>query len=186
MDKILKKGMKPASLIFLGLYICVFAVALVFMSNYYWIGFAGDAGKKVYSSLQSINDMLLYTGVVGVVAFALFAIVSSLSRKYYYIGNLVMNIVGAAASMIMALVTLVLLILVLPSFSANFESFQEVTNTFSNGTLSVNYVCLTLALVALILSIIASVLYIVLTVLKYRDSSRTLKLKAKVVENDAE
>lgn len=181
MEKLIKKGMKPISFGFLALYCLVFLMALVFMTNYYWIVEADSIGKKVYAALQNVNDMLMYTGIIGIVSFGVFAIFSSTSRRYYYKSNLVVNIAGSVVSAVFAIITLVMLVMILPDFSANLDEFKEISMML--GKLNVDYTCIILAILSLVLAVAGSVLYCIYTVLKY--SATVEHLKEKVVECDA-
>lgn len=172
MNKLINKGSKPLSWIFLGVYVLVFICCLFFMTQYYYINVKSNAALfAIYNSFQTINDLLLYTGVVGIVSFALFCIIGSNYRKKFYKSNLIVNTVGCSVSGIICLVTLILVIIQYPAFISNFEEIVEITESRSFGDMVPTYIPLVLTTIALVIALAYTIFYEIFTVKMYKNSN---------------
>ncbi|MDE5715618.1 MAG: hypothetical protein K2I42_05745 [Anaeroplasmataceae bacterium] len=79
---------------------------------------------KFNRSVQTANNMILYLGVVSLVMLAIMFICANVSRKKYYISNLVSGVVCPAITIIFAIVTLIFNFLPLSSLSKNYDALN--------------------------------------------------------------
>lgn len=67
--------------------------------------------------LQTVNNTILYTGIISLIMFAAMMICANGSRKKYYISNLVSGIVCPAICIVMSIITMVLAVVaIIPLF----------------------------------------------------------------------
>lgn len=148
--------------------------------------------------LQTVNNMLVTLGVVSLVTFAAMLICSNISRKKYYISNLVSGVAGPAINIVLAIVVLVLNLMCLGPLNENYEmlNWGALANNQRIGAASViewyragdishfefNSVPLILYSVLIIVFILVSGLLIAYNVFRYLDTRNELNQTVKVVE----
>ena len=182
MNKIVEKTKKPLLCVLLVSYVLFIILAVCYFSDIYWLE---EVNSDLFKRMQSANTMLLYSGIVGVCAFAVFAIVGSISRKNYYQSNLIFNSLGSVASIVVSVIALLQQIAILPDFNKILPELIDFTNVMQSSsaskiTPSTNVIYL--AIILAIFTAIVAVLVIVMTVLKYIETSKKLKAKAKQAE----
>ncbi len=79
---------------------------------------------KFNRSLQTANNMILYLGVVSLVMLAIMFVCANVTRKKYYISNLVSGVVCPAITIIFAIVALIFNFLPLSSLSKNYDDLN--------------------------------------------------------------
>lgn len=78
---------------------------------------------NVFSSLQTVNNLILYLGIITLVAFAVCMIFSNGSRRIFYKSNLIVGLVCPAIVIIFTVVVAILNTLAIPDISNNLELF---------------------------------------------------------------
>ena len=157
-------------------------------TNVYPNGFTNDFARTVYDfqkSLASVNDFIVVTGVITLVAVAVLFIFSNHSRKVYYKSNLIVGIVCRSVIIIFNVVLLVRNFLLMGQFNDNYDLLNWVsvlqdpkTTTYASQHPEVipgQYSCTTTTFiiyaVLFIIVIAYAAMMIVYTVLKYKNTT---------------
>lgn len=149
--------------------------------------------------LQAANNMYLYMGVVTLIMLAIMLICSNMSRKKYYISNLVSGIVCPAVVIIMGIVSIVTSIAPLTYLSEHFDTINwgalgNVTNyahaadLYANGDKSefiISNTAIVLFCVLIAVVIVVAALLIAYTVYRYKLTQKEINNTEKVVEQSA-
>ena len=141
--------------------------------------FYSDATKQAllsgYSDFtktyNSCNDILLFSGLIGLVVFAVLCIFGNKYRKKYYLSNLIVGVALNALMVILTVVTIVYNIRVFALFADNKHTLGLIKDNFDilkEYTLSLSY-CYA-AFVFQILALVAYGLNIAYTVVKFITS----------------
>lgn len=141
--------------------------------------------------LQTVNDMILYSGLVSLIMFAAMMICANASRKKYYISNLVSGIACPIVCIIMSIITIVLAFsAITPLFDPEMyellnwcaigntnEAFTAAIETWRNQDTSGFTVTITpviLLSVYFVIFIIANVGLILYTVFRFKETKKEL------------
>ena len=134
-----------------------------------------DATLSGYSdftkTFNSCNNWLLYTGLIGVVFFAVLCIFGNKYRKKYYLSNLIVGVGLNALIVVLTIVTIVYNIRVFALFSDNKHTLEFLKDNFdiqNDYPLSLSYCYGALAIQ--IVALVAYGLNIAYTVLKFITS----------------
>lgn len=149
--------------------------------------------------LQLANNLYLMVGVVSLVMLVIMAICSNLSRKKYYISNLVSGVVCPGVSIILVIVALVFNFLPMGTLSKNYDminwgalgnqvSWEKAANQYAatprdTSSFTINSVPLIIFGIFLILFIIVCGLLIAYNVYRYLATKRELAQERVVEEN---
>ncbi len=179
MNKIVEKAKKPLLCVFLILYVAYIILAVVYFSSNYWLEIISS---DLFKEMQAANDMLLYTGIIGICAFAVFAIVGSISRKNYYLSNLIFNTAAAVVSIVVSFVVIIQQVEMLPKYNEVLPALISWTEDMEGGTVTPSANVMYIAIVLSILAIVAAVLFIGVTVVKFIDTKKKYSEKHNVKE----
>ncbi len=166
-------------------------------------GFTDDLARTVYDfqkNLASVNDFIVISGIVTLIAVAALFIFSNHSRKVYYKSNLIVGIVSPAIVIIFNIVLLIRNALLMGRFNANYDLLNWVsvlqnltTTTYASqhpevipdlySCTSTTFIIYT---VIFIIMIVYSALIIAYTVFKYNETKerRTQIIERAVANND--
>lgn len=149
--------------------------------------------------LQTANNMYMMVGVVSLVMLAVMAICSNLSRKKYYISNLVSGVACPAVSIVVAIIALVFNFIPLGSLSKNFDlinwgalgsqvNYEKYVEQYKSSpqdtsSFSINSTPLILFGVVLIIFIVIAGLLIAYNVYRYLATKRELAQERMVEDN---
>ena len=152
-------------------------------------------------SLQTANNLVLYTGVVGLVMLCVMFFCANASRKKYYRSNLISGIVCPAISIVVAVVALVMNFLPMITLSdsskyniinwgalGNRVSYENAIALYNAGDTSqfvINSTPLIIYGVCIILFIVVWALMIVYHVWRYKLTQKELNVTEKVVDENA-
>ena len=144
--------------------------------------------------VQAANNMILTLGVVSLVMLAIMAVCANLTRKKYYISNLVSGVVCPAITIIVAIVTLVYNFLPLGKLAENYDAlnwgalandinYEKVEEQFrlaDKSSFAINSTPLIIYGVIIIIFIVISALLLAYNVYRYLLTKH--ELAEKVVE----
>ncbi|MCM1556574.1 MAG: hypothetical protein NC087_03475 [Anaeroplasma bactoclasticum] len=152
------------------------------------------------NELQLANNMFMMVGVVALVMLVIMAICSNLSRKKYYISNLVSGVACPAVSIIMSIVALVFVFLPIGTLSKNYDminwgalgnqvAFESAVTQYmasprDTSAFKINFTPLIIFGVILIVFIVVCGLLIAYNVYRYLATQKELA-QGKVVEENA-
>ncbi|MCM1130494.1 MAG: hypothetical protein NC310_02555 [Roseburia sp.] len=152
------------------------------------------------NELQLANNMFMMVGVVALVMLVIMAICSNLSRKKYYISNLVSGVACPAVSIIMSIVALVFVFLPIGTLSKNYDminwgalgnqvAFESAVTQYmasprDTSAFKINSTPLIIFGVILIVFIVVCGLLIAYNVYRYLATQKELA-QGKVVEENA-
>lgn len=181
MNKIVEKAKKPLLCAFLVLYVLYIILAVTYFTSNYWLQ---ETNFELFSEMQGLNDMLLYVGIIGICCFAVMAIVGSISRRYYYLSNLIFNIAACVVAMVFALIVLIQQMDVLPKFEQalpELKDFTDLMQASSTSKITPSNIYIVLAIVLSTVCVVVCVLFIATTVIKYFETvSREKQRKAQM------
>lgn len=155
--------------------------------NVYPNGFTDDLARIVYDfqkNLSSVNNFIVVTGVITLVAIAILFIFSNHSRKVYYKSNLVVGIACPAVVIIFNLVLLVRNFLLMGNFNKNYDLLNWVsvlqnptTTTYASQhpeTIPGQYTCSSITFVIFGIFFIIMIAYagfmIAYSIFKYKET----------------
>lgn len=154
---------------------------------------------KFNQELQTANNMYMMVGVVSLIMLVIMAICSNLTRKKYYISNLVTGVACPAVSIIMAIIGLVFNFLPLGSLSKNYDTInwgalgnqvsyekaveQYLSTPRDTSSFKINSTPLIIFGIILIVFIAVSGLLIAYNVYRYLSTKRELAQERMVEEN---
>nr|MDE7106316.1 hypothetical protein [Anaeroplasmataceae bacterium] len=150
--------------------------------------------------LQTVNQLMLYLGVISLIALAIMLICSNISRKRYYISNLVSGVAAPAVSGIFAIVVSALCFGCIAPLSDNFvllnwgslanddlRAIKDVIGWYNNNANDTSHfdlssTSLVLFGVFLIVFALASMAMIAYNVFRYLDTRKELAQEKAVAE----
>ena len=134
--------------------------------------------RNLWFSVQTVNDLLFYTGLISCALVGVCAITGSFSRKKYYISNLVAGCVTGAFGIIMSLITMVKGLEVhdqLEFVRADIEAINTIRLETNSGLVqSYSTANCYITIIVPVIFIILSGLFIAYNVFRYVN---TIKLK---------
>lgn len=149
--------------------------------------------------LQTANNMYIMVGVVSLIMLVIMAICSNLSRKKYYLSNLVSGVACPSVSIILAIVALVFNFLPMGTLSKNYDminwgalgnqvSWEKAATQYAatprdTSSFAINSVPLIIFGVILIIFIVVCGLLIAYNVYRYLATKRELAQERVVEEN---
>lgn len=147
--------------------------------------------------LQDANNMLVTLGVVSLVTFAAMLICSNMTRKKYYISNIVSGVAGPTINIVFAVITLVLNFICLGPLNEKYDmlnwgalanndriGYATVAGWYRAGDtthFTLNSTPLIIYGVLMIIFILVSALMIAYNVFRYLDTRKELNQTEKVV-----
>lgn len=150
--------------------------------------------RTVYNfqvSMSSFNTMLLWFGIISLVAFAIMMIFSNHSRKVYYKSNLYVGVLMPFVVIVLSIVALIRNFALLGDFNKNYDLYRVVSylqdteisafeksklkadySIVSNGVNQFGSLGYTLVTVILAIVIVASIFMIVYSVYRYKECAK--------------
>lgn len=162
MEKILNKVQKPLLWSFLIVSALVLVTSLCYMTNYiYIVPDSGSTCEEVFHTLNKTNNMILYSAIVAIVAFAVMCIVGNKYRKKYYIANLVVGVLAAGVALVMAIINIILNISAIGAINSNIAGIAEEIWFYYPSLENASGVALNLGFsyFALIVAILSALIY---------------------------
>ncbi len=176
MAQLLKKSGKFYTSMYIIISLVIIVLSVAFMTQYRYIT---QKYEVLQSNLNSINNLIFYTGVLAFVGLSINLIIGNTNRRHFYKFNLISGIICNTIPAILGLVSLILTITIIPSLSSAMpELVRRAELLIYKFTPSMLTIYVSLAL--LITFITYSVLFSLYFVAKY-NHELTLK---KVVECD--
>ena len=141
----------------------------------------------LWAEIQNVNNVVFWTGVVGLILAGVSAIIGNYSRRRFYLSNLIVAGVTCLISTFMSIVSIVLVGKLIADFNIarrDFEYYQSLKETNP----PINGAGLPIYIVVCVLFIAASVLFAVFAVKKWRNTwprfEQKLELEEEEVSNE--
>lgn len=119
---------------------CLSAVAFVVLALCYMTEFiyiapdnACPETKIVYPELHTVNNLLLYFGVILLVLFAIVCIVGNKYRKKYYISNLVVGCTASGVGIVFSIVCMIFNINAMGVLSDHYDVLYSYAEGYNKG-----------------------------------------------------
>lgn len=137
---------------------------------------ATDYYVQLFIDMNAANDILFYTGILGVISFAVCAILGGISRRKYRISNLVGTVITAAACIAFSIVSIVKsanLIGAIDKCQLDYEQFYKVCQITGTSYSEISSSNCIIGIIFPIVFIVVICLFVAFTAYKYVISKQT-------------
>lgn len=147
-----------------------------------------------WKNVQSANNAVFYTSILGFVGIAIACIAGNFSRRKYYISNLVCGLIYPVVTVVAGIVSFIKLGIVSGNFAKSVDDFeldyqnriatQQKYDLSTDGITKITGNHVTLYYIIIVIALISAALFATMTIKKFISSRKQLKAQNNEIESE--